>query len=108
MYEIVKLKEQFHSILKNFLENKEEDDDDVQEESLPLESQKKRSRDVESEAQYWANPEYKKRREQKRLLYQQKYLQSSSKRKVLKFTEMDVNQEEELGLKILLKVIFII
>jgi hypothetical protein len=69
------LKEQFQSILKHSFDSEDSDE----------ELSKKRDRDPETEKEYWTDPEYKKKREQRFLLSHQKHAQSSSRKKLLKF-----------------------
>lgn len=91
MYELVKLKEQFQSILKNFQDPAQLADSEDQDGS------KKRDREWRSEQDFWSDPEYKRRREQKFLLTQQKHSQASARRKVLKFHEQFGGAEDDQG-----------
>ena len=81
LYELVKLKEQFHSILKNGM-------------GIEGVEVKKRDREFDTENDYWTDPLYKKRRQQRFLLSHQKYAQSSGRRKVLKFQRKELHDDD--------------
>jgi hypothetical protein len=75
LYEIVKLKEQFQSILKDFNKKKETQTEEVD---------GRKEINWKTESEYWTDTEYKSRRQRQFLLHQQKNKQASSKRKVLR------------------------
>ena len=86
MYELVKLKEQFGSILKSLRGSDEPDDED--------DIDKKR-KEPDTERDYWMDPEYKRKREQRFQLVQQKHKQTSTKRKVLQVQEFEYATGED-------------
>lgn len=89
LYELVKLKEQFGSILKGLRGSDETGNDDDE-----FSSSKKR-KEPDTEQDYWMDPEYKRKREQRFQLVQQKHKQTSTKRKMLKFQEFEYATGED-------------
>ena len=94
LYEIIKLKEQFRSILKEFNKQTEITDDEG-------EGAKEKQTSWTAEREYWTDTEYKSRRERQFLLYEQKNKQASSKRKVLQFDLIAAENSTETKGKLL-------
>ncbi|KND02720.1 uncharacterized protein SPPG_01803 [Spizellomyces punctatus DAOM BR117] len=89
LYEMVKLKKQFEGVLQDYLRmSASSAGEDDSEEAIGRKRKQYEDRDDKGRLN-WRDPEYQRRREQRRMLERRKRLQSSGKRKMLRMEESE-------------------